>query len=171
MYDRKRSPDRFLFREGQVIREKLPKAFIEFEVSKERLGKYNCLCNSSLLPVVDSKTRAILDEIADGEVQYFDVDIECTDGVLTDYKIVNIVYSVQHGADLSRSRYETFEDGEISYFKYLVLKNNCLGHHAIARLEESKAHILLNQNLYDALKRHKIKGVELVTAEQWNERI
>lgn len=167
-YDINRSPDRFLFRKGCFINEKLDKIFVTVGANKAAVRKYNDFQNSSGLPLVDSKVRVLLDEIAEFEVQYFDAVIECKDGVIEDYKIVNVTHAVP-AIDHNSSQYDLIEGSDaVLGFKHLVLKPNCLGTHAIARNQEYQPHILLSQQLFDAFKKHKITGVELITTEEFN---
>ncbi|MBA4695880.1 MAG: hypothetical protein H2069_00645 [Legionella sp.] len=57
---------------------------------------------------------------------------------------------------------------DILGFKHLVLTPNCLGNHLIARNREYDPQILFSQLLFDAFKAPKIKGVDLITPDEFN---
>lgn len=171
-YEYKKSPDYLIFSNGAPITALTELPIITFDCSKNKLLKYDCLVNSSLLPLINKKLCKIFDDICPNDVQYFDVNIQCKDGALEDYKLLNVTQKVE-AIDHNRTefKYLSEEKGEFFGFKYLVLHQNCLEKSGveIARNSEYTPHILVNQTLHDAFKAEKITGVRLITVDEFNE--
>lgn len=171
-YERERSPDRFLFREGQVlsIAQVKPDPIIKFEVSMAQLEPYDCLDNTSSIPLVNQRLADLLINLAGDDIQLFDVKIECTDGELERYKILNVIHTVK-GIDHEQSVYTTFKlprgGSMIGTIRKLVYKPGCMGNHHLAKDEEMKDNLLVTQNIYDTFKREKITGVWLATPDEF----
>lgn len=171
-YERERSPDRFLFRQGKRLLESqvTPTPIIKFNVSKKQLEQYDCLDNSSAIPLVNKRLANLLMEIAGDDIQFFDVSIECTDGELEGYRVLNAIHTIK-GIDHERSIYSMQElprgASIIGSIRKLVYKSGCMSPHQLARDEECKGHLLISQAIYDAFKREKITGVWLTTPDEF----
>ncbi|MES2204907.1 MAG: DUF1629 domain-containing protein [Pseudomonadota bacterium] len=169
-YDYDQSVDRFIFHEGKyVAKNQIDKPIIfNMKLSiKETLAFDNVINNSSCL-LVNQKIIDILIKLVPEEVQFFDAEIRCKDGVLSNYKLVNITQAVK-GIDHDRSMYNWIgdkADGIIS-LKRLVLKNDCMNGYKIARLEEFTGHTLATEDLKKAFEDARVTGLRFVTPEYY----
>jgi hypothetical protein len=129
------------------------------EVTKARIQKvYDRIPNSALLPLVNQKVVDLLLKIAPDEVQFFDTEIRCKDGVLKNYKIVNVIHTIK-GIDHEKSVYDTMANCDaIGGFKYLTYLPGCMGNRKIARDEEYMGNILVTEEIKQAFEKEKIKG-------------
>jgi|GEM_PF-1447118 len=170
-YERERSPDRFLFEKGVFLNKEQvsTKPILKYGLSKDQLINYDCLINSATLPVVNNRVVDILTEIAGDDIQLFDVTIECKDGELTGYKLVNITHTIK-AIDLEQSIYSIRQlprgNTMIANIKRLVFRANCMDQHQLIRDEET-GHQLASQAIYEAFKREKITGVWLATPDEF----
>ncbi|MDP3269972.1 MAG: hypothetical protein Q8M40_13120 [Legionella sp.] len=93
VYERDISPDRFLFLRGTPVeQEKIIKSavFIHMMV-KDKIRSYDCIPNNSASPLVNQRIIDLLLEFAPDDVQLIDAEIHCKDGVLTHYKLLNVI--------------------------------------------------------------------------------
>jgi len=170
-YDREHSPDRFLFLYGKPLArsEVSTTPIIKFEVSKNKLTPYDCLPTNTSSPIVNNRLAALLLEHAENDIQLFDVKIECTDGELEGYKLVNITHMMK-GMDYEQSIYKTIDlpddESMIALISKLVLRPDCMGTYQLMREEESE-NLLVSQRLYDVFKREKVTGVWLATPDEF----
>lgn len=171
-YEYKKSPNRFIFSKGDSITAPpvgIP--IVTFECGRGQLLKYDALVNGSTAPIVNEKLRKIFDDICPNDVQYFDVNIQCKDGILEDYKILNVTHSVKAiDHEHTKCNYIFGSENAILGFDHLTLYPNSLekaGLH-IARNIEYKSHILVSQKLHSVLKENKIKGTYLMTVDELN---
>ncbi len=168
LYDEKNSPNRFNFRKGHKISEKQGTIFIKFSCNISDIKRFDNLPNSSQLPLVNERLSKLLDEITEFDVQYFDSIIECKDGTLDKYKIVNVTHTIK-AIDHKRSEYDLIEDSNVILgFKFLAFIPSSMGNHIIARDDEYKSHILANEKLYQVFQENNIRGVELITSNEFN---
>jgi len=168
LYDHKQSPDRFLLYKGQVLS---PPEFdrpgiFRFNVSKGLLSCYDNLINTTRVPLVNERLRRILDELAPGDLQYLDTKIICSDGVLINYKLVNVTRTIV-GIDKERSIYSLYENGDFKRFQYIKYKSGCMGPYNIARDEEKKLNLLVSGKLVSIFKKEKIRKVYFIPPEQY----
>lgn len=168
-YERERSPDRFLFRQGKPIKDDLllSTPIIKFEVTESQLKKYDCLVNSSMIPLVSPKLAALLSKLAGKDIELIDANVECVDGEFEDYKILNVTHLIK-GIDHELSKYTKMKQADaILGFKRLVHKPGCLKDYHLARDEEYKGHLLVSQSIFEAFKSEKITGVWLAMPEEF----
>lgn len=168
-YERERSPDSFHFVQGTRLRQNqiFKHPILKFNVNKKQLEKYDCLINNTAIPLVNARLTNLLKKLADDDVQLFETIVECTDGELTGYKILNVTHTVK-GIDHKRSDYAKMKQADaILRFKKLVYKPHCMMKHQLARDEEYKPHLLASQGIYDAFKRENITGVWLARPDEF----
>jgi hypothetical protein len=162
------------FSSGQDIDPKTIKLVprVNFEAKKEKLCGYDCLPSNGGAPLVNKKIIEILREIAPSDVQFFPATVMCLDGELEGYFFLNVTHLIQ-GIDHDQSIYSLLDlpDGaKIIYtVRKLVLKEGCMKDHDLARDQDLKSNLLVSQKIYDAFQAAKIKGVRLVTPDEYYE--
>ncbi|CAM4456490.1 MAG: hypothetical protein LEGION0403_FIIPPAGN_02774 [Legionella sp.] len=65
--------------------------------------KYDCIPNNSASKLVNQKIIDILMKLAPGDVQFFDAEVHCKDGILTDYKLLNLTNKIGRVANNFKS--------------------------------------------------------------------
>ncbi len=168
-YEQEYSPDRFLFRQGEPLLsiQVASSPIIKFEAYEKDVSKFDCLQNSSAIPLVNERLANLIVGQANKDIQLFDVKVKCIDGDLEGYKILNVTHAMK-GIDHELSSYTKMKQADaILGFKSLVYKNGCMGEHQLARDEEYKGHLLVGQKIHDAFKTHNVTGVWLVTPEEF----
>jgi len=163
-YDRDSSPDRFLLEEGRSLKagEFNKPAIIIFRSTKKNMSKYDCLPNSSLIPLVNQRIRKILEDLAPNDVQFLDAKVMCADGELEGYQLLNATHTIV-GIDFEKSKYNKIpmpDDSFIYSWKYLTYKPGCMGVHHIARDQEYIGNLLVSETvkrIFD--KEHIIAGL------------
>lgn len=170
VYDRETSPNRFLFKRGiKLVGEEANKRItFHVKIRKNEISKYDCIPNNANSPLIDQKIVDVLCKIAPDEIQFFDTDIQCKDGILTDYKLLNIIHNIK-GIDHEKSIYTTMAplDSAILGFKYITYKSGCMGAHKLARDEEYSSHLLVTEEVKQAFEKAKITGVNFVRPEEF----
>jgi len=166
VYNKKESIDEYEFFRGNCVHKINPKIIIDFECPKEYIEKYGSIYTTAGSPVVREDVLGLCNDLLKDQIQIFDVELRTKNGVLKNYKLVNILNLVE-GIDLEHSicKYLT-DEKTILGFKYLVLKGNCLGDLHIARLKETKSLILVSEALKERFEKNKVKGVRFPTPEE-----
>jgi hypothetical protein len=164
-YDRENSPDRFLFKKGELLPEDIGRPTFKFDADIAELKKLDDLSNNAMVPVISDRLASILIEVASKDIQLIDIVIKAKDGELEGYKLLNIINKVI-GIDKSQSKF-TFVPGtdQIMSFRYLKYKDGCLGEHALARDEEYSSNLIVSQALVEKLRELKVTGVALYLPE------
>ncbi|HCU05305.1 MAG TPA: hypothetical protein DIC51_03225 [Coxiellaceae bacterium] len=150
-YDEDASPDRFLLRKGRrLLPDEFDKpAIVVFEGSKKTMSKYDCLPNTSSIPLVNYRIRKILEDLAPDDVQFLDAKVICTDGELDGYQLLNATHTIV-GIDFEKSKYKKIpmpRNGFIYSWKYLTYKPGCMGVHHIARDQEYIGNLLVSETV------------------------
>ena len=169
IYNQELSPSYFLFMGGvRLSAAEVPnKPIITFEIDKSRLASLDCLVNSSGVPVVSDRLAKLLINLAADDIQLFDVTIECPDGELKGYKLVNVTQMIK-GIDHELSIYKKMKDCDIILtIKHLVYKAGCMAKYKIVRDKECITNLLVNQEISEAFKKEKISGVRIITPEEY----
>ncbi len=140
----------------------------EAEVTKSALQKFDSIPNTSGSPLVNQKViDLLLKLVSEDDLQFFDAEIHCKDGVLAGYKLVNIIPKII-GIDHEKSIYSKILNTEaILGFKYLTYKPGCMGNYNLARDEEYFPIILVTEDFKNAFETAKIKGVWFVRPEDF----
>lgn len=169
-YNHDLSFDRFVFRKGNFVpRVQINKPIIfDMKITMQDALKFDQLINDSSCLLVNQKIIDILMKLVPEEVQFFDTEIRCKDGVLANYKLVNIAQTIE-GIDHEKSIYNWIgdeADGIIS-LKRLVLKRESMNGYKIARLQEARGHILANEEIKQAFEAARVTGLRFVTPEDY----
>jgi len=166
MYNDDKPPDRFIFFRGKFITEKLPKPIIDFVCPKERIEKLGSIYTTTGSPIVRNDVLEICADLFENQIQTFDVELHTENGVLNNYKLINILNLVE-GVNFEESICDYFRDGLLMGYSYLVLKENCLGNLNIARLKETPSQILVSEKVKERFHKHKIKGARFIEPEEY----
>ena len=168
-YNRNCSPDSYFLRTGRKLesQEFMPIPTVNFEVAKNKLSKFDCLPNSSLVPLVNNRIKAIFEQLAPGEAQFFPAKLICLDGQLEGYHFLNITQTII-GIDHEKSIYKKMKtDDVIIGFDYLTYIPDCMGNYHLARDEEYLQHILVSDVIKSFFEKERITGVWLVRPEDY----
>ena len=164
-YERSKSPDRFLFREGRVLEiDGMPT--LKFDVPSVAIPPFDCLPNNSLVPLVNSRVKRVLEQLCPSDVQLFEASVIAADRAVTGYWLVNATHSVR-GLDRSRSVY-THVPGtdQIMAFQKVHYHEDCLGRHHVARDAEYRSHLLVSGELHKRFQEQVITGVVFLFPEE-----
>ncbi|MES2204908.1 MAG: DUF1629 domain-containing protein [Pseudomonadota bacterium] len=169
-YDHDSSVDMFIFWKGKYIsRNQVDKTILfNLKITMQEVLNFDEIINDSNCLLASKKVVSILSKLVPEEVQFFDAKIKCKDGILTDYKLINITQTVQ-GIDYEKSIYNWIgdqADGIIS-LKRLVLKNDCMNGYKIARLEEFHGHMLATEEIKQAFEFARVTSLRFVTPEDY----
>lgn len=168
-YDRDSSPDRFIFKKGEVLSSGLEKPVIKFDANVQELIELDDLANNAMVPVISERLAGVLADLASEDIQLIDVAIKAKDGDLEGYKILNIVSKV-FGIDKKQSKFTLVPGADqIMSFRSLKYKDDCLKGRHLARDAEYSSNLLVSQVLAEHLMKMKLKGVGLYLPEnvQW----
>jgi hypothetical protein len=140
---------------------------VNFEASKNRVLKFDCLPNNTLIPLVNKRIKAILESLAPDDVQFFPAKLICSDGELDNYYFLNITHTII-GIDHEKSIYTKMKTVDaISRLKYLTYKIGCMGKHQLARDQEYKGNLLVSEEMKAIFDKEHITGVWLVRPEDY----
>lgn len=168
-YDYDASVDRFLFHEGKyVTKSQIDKPIIfNMKLSVKEASAFDNIINTSSCLLANQKIIDILKKEAPDEVQFFDAEIKCKDGIITNYKLVNITQEVE-GVDHEKSHYNKMIHADaISGFMRLKLVKNCIKNYKISRLKEYSSHILVTEEIKQAFEAARVTGLRFVTPEDY----
>lgn len=161
-----KSPDRFLFKKAMEIEPGEATAYFMFNTISEKLAKYDCLPNTSRIPLVNGRVAQILMEECKNDVQLFRAVVSTLNGTLDDYYLVNITVSV-FALDRENSEFRLIPDTEaILSFTRIRYMEGCLLNHHIARNREYTSHILVSSKLREIFKKEKVSGVSFVEYQE-----
>ena len=167
IYNEDISPDRFLFYRSNLVTGELPKIIFNFKCPSKFIENLGTIPNDSASPLVREDVLEILDDLIGDQIQAFDTELHTKNGILYDYKLVNILNKVK-GVNMDESICEYLTDEvTINGFEFLTLKENCLGKLNLARLEEQRSYILVSEALKERFEKNKIKGAWMVRPEVW----
>ena len=130
---------------------------------------YDCIPTNAGSPLVNQKIVDLLLKLIPNEVQFFDAEVHCKDGILSNYKLLNVTHTIV-GIDREKSIYRKMENAPdfILGFKYLTYKPGCMGKNKLARDKEYLCNILVTEEIKQVFEREKIKGIWFVTPEEWS---
>ena len=157
VYDNERSFDRF-----ELIH--CVKFIFTVKNPIEKILKWDFLPNTTCAPLVNLKALDFINELCPNEFEYFDTIIEAPDGIINDYKIINILISVKI-ADEEKTEYDTLSDGTPFSYEKLVAKDNPLEGHNMVRDEFMHAAVYVSPFFKSEYKRRKLKGASFDDAE------
>jgi hypothetical protein len=160
-YDRKKSPDRFLFKKG-IFFEKIDPPIFNLKAKISKIRRFDHISNQSLIPLISCKmAKCLLDNFSD-DIQLIDTLINCEDGVIDDYKLVNSIHKVKAiNHDVSECKYD--EDGWLWAFDYLEYYSDCLGAYNVARDEEYLGNLIVSEKVKNIFESNKFIGYGLYT--------
>ena len=165
VYDNERSFDRFELIHCVELKNIKDKKFI-FTVKNpiEKILKWDFLPNTTCAPLINKKGLDFINELCPNEFEYFDTIIEAPDGIINDYKIINILISVKI-ADEEKTKYNTFSDGKPFSYEKLVAKDNPLEGHNMVRDESMHTAVYVSPYFKSEFHKRKLKGAFFDDAE------
>lgn len=147
----------------------------DIETDEERVRKYDYLPVYTPAPVINTRTLKILQELCPDNFQAFPAIIESSEKAKRSFKIENEYWVINitkliDTIDMEKSKLKLDEGGEIEDIRYLVFKEGVMqeGSILLARERLYRPHIMVSSILKEAFEKHKIKGCEFVTDEQYN---
>jgi len=169
VYDRELSNDYLIYTNGVYLeQDKIVKPIVfHLKITQAEITRYDAIPNNASSPLVNQKIVDILQALAPEDVQFFDAEIRCKDGILKDYKLLNLTHKFV-GIDHERSVYrKSAKLNIIMIIKYLTYKPGCMGIYKIARDAELLDNILVTEEIKQAFEKAKIKGPRIVRPEEY----
>ena len=159
-YDRSRSPDRFLLKQGKPLHP-VADVYVRFDAKASDLRELDDLATNAMVPLVSTRVAEVLVRVAAGQIQLIPTKIITSDAEMTDYSIV-VATSLVQGIDHDSSQY-VFVPGTSSIMKFTKLryKQDCLGVLHIARDAEYLSNLLVSDVLRNALESLDPQGMGL----------
>jgi hypothetical protein len=169
-YDHDLSTDMYVLFDGRYIKQSEMNKPIIFNMKllmKDALAFDNMINNSTCL-LINERTVEILKKLVPEEVQFFDAEIRCKDGVLTNYKLVNITQEVE-GIDHEKSLYTWLGDpaDKTISLQRLFVKKDCMNGYKIARLAEFSPHILATEEIKQAFESARVTGLRFMLPQDY----
>ena len=133
----------------------------------EKIINIDFLPNNCFSLLVNKKGLDFISELCPNEFEYFDTIIETKNGIITDYKLVNILVSAEI-ADKNKTTYLIVANNCACGYKKLVAKYNPLEGHNIARDIKNgyvSSGIYISPLFKSEYKKRKLKGVSFEDAE------
>jgi hypothetical protein len=165
-YQHQGTPDRFLFKKGEVIAETVGLPIVKFNASVEVLRDFHCLSSNATVPLISTDCARILQEMAPANIQLFKAHIVANDGMIDEFFLLNVTSKVIC-IDKDKSKFK-FIPGtqQIMSFRKLVFLEECLGTHGVARDSEYLAHVLVSEVIRKRLMANNMKGIGLFLPEE-----
>lgn len=168
VYNKNLSPDRFLLYAGRKLNNhEFPSPVVDFEITKARVLRFDCLSSSALVPIVNDKIKHLIESIAPDDVQFIPVKVVCTDGILSEYYYINVLNKVE-GLDYKNSILKEM-DGVITGIKHLEYKPDIMGNHELIREKHTATFLLISEKLKNILEKHKCTNIRFVPAQGYSE--
>ncbi|MIF51082.1 hypothetical protein EL09_15305 [Salmonella enterica subsp. enterica] len=148
------------FTNGESFKQnKFVRPVIKYDVNDNFLEKYDCIPNSSRIPVVNKKMKEFLEYYASNEVEFYNVDIYAGNELFHDFYLLNIITKTSL-VDLTNSVYIYIPGTqEIMSFNRVCFIDDKLTNFNITRCSEYLPYIMLSNELVDRMKKEKFKGV------------
>jgi hypothetical protein len=167
LYDRNHSPDRFMFLQGWAVEEPLTsKPKIDFPCKRAALAQNDCVCSNGGFPIVNTKLKDFLTERATDQIQFFSVDLMCSDGALEGYFLLNAA-SLVEAIDKGTSNYALIPNTEaIMSFRKLSLHDDTMGDFEIGRDDNYKVYLFVGHALATEIREAGFTGIALVGPDE-----
>ncbi|MDR3442411.1 MAG: hypothetical protein P4L65_05280 [Legionella sp.] len=163
LYNAERPAECFSFKKDRTLTYQEALLFNLDLPQSEITTKYDCIPNTSGLPLVNQKVMDLLLELTPDEVQFFDTKIQCSDEVLTHYKLLNATHSFAK-TSRAHSLASIIHDDPDAFlgFRYLTYQPECMGNLKLARSDEYRTNLLVTADIKHAFEAHKIKGARFI---------
>jgi hypothetical protein len=165
-YAKEHNPDRFRFLAGTPVDVPSSPLRFLFQVCLDELTCWDALPTDAnlflLLPTLGDR----LVELAGDDVQLLPATATATDGTITSCCMLNVTSQV-HGIDHERSLYVKMKRANaIRSFHRLVLRENFMGTHCVAREAEYLPYILVSSSVRDLLEGSGFRGLQALLPEE-----
>lgn len=132
---------------------------------KEGLLDYDYISNITSAPIVNKRTKILLEEFCPGDVQFIDAEIQTKTGLIKDdYYVLNILNKVD-AINMEKSDYWIDEDNRY-HFEKVYFKESCMEGHWMARDQQELGYILVSKELKQLFRKYKVKGPIFRTDEE-----
>lgn len=160
-YQKESSPDRFMFRKGEVLPSNVCVAVVKINAVLSKISKYASLPNSAMVPIIDRRLADLLTKYAQRDIQLFRVRVIAKDGDSDEFSILNVTNKVTC-IDHKKSEYSLVPGSQqIMSFRRLEHLDGCLLSHSLARDSEYLSHLLVSDELGNAIIAAGFKGLAL----------
>lgn len=133
---------------------------IKYDVNDKFLEKYDCIPNSSGIPIVNKRLKEFLECYTSNEVEFHRVDIYAKNELIHDFYLLNIIRKIPL-IDLNNSVYIYIPGTqEIMTFNRVCFVDDQLTDFNITRCSEYLPYIMLSNELVGRMKKEKFKGIE-----------
>ena len=167
-YQREESPDRFLFKKGETVPETVGLPVIKFNASIEKLCEFDCLASSVMVPLINARFAAILQEVVPSDIQLVKAHLIGMDGDTEEFVLMNVTSKV-NGIDRDQSEFKYVPGTQqIMSFRKLNYLEGCLGRHGLARDVEYLSHLLVSDSVAGRLISEGLVGIEVVKPTEMN---
>jgi hypothetical protein len=174
LYDDGLSPDRYTLYYGTSVKDEefTPIPIVRFAIPTPAVLQFDCLASNAPYPLINDKTKAILEKVAPDEVQFFPTKLICKDGELNGYYFINATKTFE-GIDREKSTYSLIDGTEnaILGFRSVIYKPNSMGSLHIARSKDYLGHFCVNKEVKHAFEEAKIRGAWFITPEDYYRRL
>lgn len=165
-YDREKSPDRFLFKKGELLPSIIDIPVFHFKATLPKLKGFDDLANNALVPLISDQLADFLFKLCPKDIQLIDTVVYANKEKTLEYKLLNAVNKVS-GIDHNASEYLTVPGTkQIMKFKKLKYKEDCLGDLYIARDAEYLSNLIISKTLRDELRAFGAKNLGLYRPEE-----
>jgi hypothetical protein len=150
--------DRFVFREGKLIHDKVVPPKIIFDCAEKHL--INILPNSAQLITVSKRLLKILNDVCLKDIQVFNANVFVGGKRITNYYLINLTHIVEV-VNKKESEFTTILGTDaILSFEKIVYKNDNLGQFHLVRNSDYRSHVLVSEYLKNIFEKEKITGVQ-----------
>ena len=164
-YDKKCSPDRFLFVQGKRIGQPASIPSFTFAGEPEALMKYDILPNNTMVPLVSERVARILRGLCPDDIELITANIIAFGEKILGFNLVNILPQIA-SVDYEGSSFKCIPGTkQIMKFSQLKLKPNVLGAHHLARAVEFNSFILASEKLRLTFNSEHVMGLGFVLPE------
>jgi hypothetical protein len=165
-YDKKRSPDRFLYKLAEKVDSAPAKPIFRFAIPSDELLGLDDLPNNALVPLVSERLGRSISSLCPDEVQLIDAVVLAEDREVAGYKVVNALCKVR-SIDHQESKYTTISGTDaIMGFRRLRMIAGSLEGRSIAREEESMSQLVIGESLAQLLRGFNVEGTGIYLPEE-----
>ncbi|QLM08184.1 hypothetical protein HVV52_10685 [Escherichia fergusonii] len=152
--------DYLLFSHGKPIeRVENINPVIIYTMPDEMINKYDCLPNSSLIPVVNERLKDFLETHAKGNVAFHKIDLQTNNGLKDGFYLLNTLTKLPL-IDMQHSHYQYIPGTTaLMGFEQVFFIEEPPEDFCIARCAEYSSYLMLSDSLVKKMKKEKFKGI------------
>ncbi|RZN44180.1 DUF1629 domain-containing protein [Escherichia sp. E13S3] len=132
---------------------------IIYAMPDEMINKYDCLPNSSLIPVVNERLKDFLETHAKGNVEFHKIDLHTNNGLKDGFYLLNTLTKLPL-IDMQHSHCQYIPGTTaIMGFEQVFFIEEPPEDFCIARCAEYSSYLMLSDSLVKKMKKEKFKGI------------